>query len=70
MKFHIVKFNYFIGGPNKVKGGFEIFLIGHCAVDIAGNMNIAGKYQKILVSVSRTLYWAVEFKQGAMSIIP
>ena len=34
---------------------FEIFLIDHCASDIA-NKNIAGKYQNILVSVSSTLY--------------
>ena len=37
------------------KRGFETFLIEHCAGDI-GNKNIAGNYQKILVSVSPTLY--------------
>ena len=38
------------------KGGFEVFLIDDFGVDIAGNKNIAGKYQKSLVSVSPTLY--------------
>ena len=38
------------------KGGFEVFLIDDFGVDIAGNKNIAGKYQKTLVSVSPTLY--------------
>ena len=37
------------------KRGFETFLIEHCAGD-TGNKNIAGNYQKILVSVSPTLY--------------
>ena len=54
-RFHIAKFNYFNGRPNKVKERFEIFLTEHCAGDIK-NKNIAGKYQKILVSVSPILY--------------
>ena len=37
----------------KWKRCFEIFLIDHCASDIA-NSNIAGKYQNILVSLSST----------------
>ena len=34
---------------------FEILITDHCTGDI-GNKNIAGNYQKILVSVSSTLY--------------
>ena len=37
------------------KRGLEIFLIDHDATDIR-NKNIVGKYQKIFVSVSPTLY--------------
>ena len=37
------------------KRGFEIFLIKHCAGDMR-NKNIAGKYSKIPVSVSTSLY--------------
>ena len=38
------------------KRDFEIFSIDHYAVK-----NVAGKYQKILVSVSPTLYYASQF---------
>ena len=46
--FYIDKFNYFSERSNEVKEIFEIFLIEHCASDIA-NKNITCKYQNILV---------------------
>ena len=52
---YIAKFNYFCGRPNEVKEKFELFLIGYYAGDI-GNKNKYGKYYKILVSVSPSLY--------------
>ena len=53
-KFYIAKINYFCERPYKVKG-FEMFLIDHHAGAI-GNKTITGKYEKILVPVSPTLY--------------
>ena len=52
----------------KLKRGFEIFLIDPCAADF-GNKNIAGKYLKILVLMSPTLYKACQFTQVTISII-
>ena len=42
-KFYIVKFDCFRERENKVKEGFEIFLIDHYAGDIQ-NKNVSGKY--------------------------
>ena len=54
-EFYTARFNYFRGRPNKVNERFwNIFHLPY-AGDI-GNENIAGKYKKIIVSVSPTLY--------------
>ena len=58
-----------VGDQIRWKRGFEIFLINNHTDDI-GNKNIAGKYWKILVLVSPTLYLAGQFTQGDISIIP
>ena len=54
-KYYIVIFNYLVEDLIQWKRCFEIFLMDHCASDIA-NKKIAGKHQNILVSVSSTRY--------------
>ena len=61
--------NFTLSNVEDGKIGFEIFLID-CHADYILNKNIAGKYQKILVSVSPMLYYPGQPMQGAISLIP
>ena len=67
-RFYIKKFDYFSGKPKRWKRGFEILLTDHY-VGKKWNKNIAGTYQKLLASVSPTLYYVSQFRQLVISIM-